>query len=121
MAEKEKPTPAPKSEKSETVETTVREIRRATRKKYSAEEKIRIVLEGLRGETGVRELCRRDTADTLSVNPRAAAPMTATTTCFHFIRSSRAVCAESISDLMCSKAVSPASHKNDTRPVLPAR
>ena len=32
------------------VETTVREIRRKTRKKYSAEEKIRIVLEGLRGE-----------------------------------------------------------------------
>jgi len=32
------------------VETTVREIRRKTRKKYSAEEKIHIVLEGLRGE-----------------------------------------------------------------------
>ncbi len=60
MAEKEKPTAAPKPEKPETVETTVREIRRATRKKYSAEEKIRIVLEGLRGETGVRELCRRE-------------------------------------------------------------
>ena len=60
MAEKEKATAAPKPEKPETVETTVREIRRATRKKYSAEEKIRIVLEGLRGETGVRELCRRE-------------------------------------------------------------
>lgn len=60
MAEKEKVTAAPKPEKPETVETTVREIRRATRKKYSAEEKIRIVLEGLRGETGVRELCRRE-------------------------------------------------------------
>ena len=60
MAEKENPTVTPKPEKPETVETTVREIRRATRKKYSAEEKIRIVLEGLRGETGVRELCRRE-------------------------------------------------------------
>jgi len=40
------------------VETTVREIRRKTRKKYSAEEKIRIVLEGLRGENGIAELCR---------------------------------------------------------------
>ena len=36
----------------------VREIRRATRRKFSAEEKIRIVLEGLRGEIPVTELCR---------------------------------------------------------------
>jgi transposase len=42
------------------VETTVREIRRKTRKKYSAEEKIRIVLEGLRGESTITELCRRE-------------------------------------------------------------
>ena len=42
------------------VETTVREIRRKTRKKYSAEEKIRIVLEGLRGESTIAELCRRE-------------------------------------------------------------
>jgi len=35
--------------KKKNVESTVREIRRKTRKKYSAEEKIRIVLEGLRG------------------------------------------------------------------------
>ena len=41
------------------VETTVREIRRKTRKKYSAEEKIRIVLEGLRGDESIAELCRR--------------------------------------------------------------
>ena len=38
----------------------VRQIRRVTRKKYSAEEKVRIVLEGLRGETKIRELCRRE-------------------------------------------------------------
>jgi transposase len=37
----------------------VRDIRRATRKHYSAEEKIRIVLNGLRGEASIAELCRR--------------------------------------------------------------
>lgn len=41
-------------------EATVREIRRKTRRKYSSEEKIRIVLEGLRGEDSVAELCRRE-------------------------------------------------------------
>jgi transposase len=38
----------------------VREIRRATRRKFSAEEKIRIVVEGLRGEISVSALCRRE-------------------------------------------------------------
>jgi transposase len=38
----------------------VKAIRRATRKQYSAEEKIRIVLEGLRGEDSIAELCRRE-------------------------------------------------------------
>jgi transposase len=41
-------------------EATLRDIKRKTRKKYSAEEKIRIVLEGLRGEVSVAELCRRE-------------------------------------------------------------
>ena len=41
-------------------EQTVRDIRRATRRQYSAEEKIRIVLDGLRGEDSVAELCRRE-------------------------------------------------------------
>ena len=41
-------------------ERFVRDIRRATRKQYSAEEKIRIVLDGLRGETSIAELCRRE-------------------------------------------------------------
>ena len=41
-------------------ERVVKDIRRATRKQYSAEEKIRIVLEGLRGEDSIAELCRRD-------------------------------------------------------------
>ena len=38
----------------------VKKIRRATRRKFSAEEKIRIVIEGLRGEISVGELCRRE-------------------------------------------------------------
>jgi transposase len=46
--------------KKQDVETTVREIRRKTRKKYSAEEKIRILLEGLRGENTIAELRRRE-------------------------------------------------------------
>jgi len=38
----------------------VKDIRRRTRKKYSSEEKIRIVLEGMRGEESIAELCRRE-------------------------------------------------------------
>src|SRR5438105_14747452 len=41
-------------------EEIVKGIRRATRKRYSAEEKIRIVLDGLRGEHSIAELCRRE-------------------------------------------------------------
>ena len=41
-------------------ESVVREIRRRTRKKYTAEEKIRIVLEGLRGEESIATVCRRE-------------------------------------------------------------
>ena len=41
-------------------EKTVRDIRRATRRKFSSEEKIRVVLEGLRGEDSIAELCRRE-------------------------------------------------------------
>ena len=40
-------------------EQVVRDIRRRTRRRFSAEEKIRIVLEGLRGEESIAELCRR--------------------------------------------------------------
>ncbi len=42
------------------VEAPVREIRRKSRKKYSAEEKVRIVLEGVRGEVTIAELCRKE-------------------------------------------------------------
>ena len=41
-------------------EQVVREIQRRTRRRFSAEEKVRIVLEGLRGEQSVAELCRRE-------------------------------------------------------------
>src|ERR1700683_1414253 len=44
----------------EPAEKVVQEIRRAARKHYSAEDKIRIVLEGLRGEDSIAELCRRE-------------------------------------------------------------
>ncbi len=42
------------------VEKTVREIKRRTRRRFSPEEKIRIVLQGLRGEDSIAELCRRE-------------------------------------------------------------
>ncbi len=41
-------------------EHTIRDIRRRTRKRYSSEEKIRIVLAGLRGEDSIAELCRQE-------------------------------------------------------------
>jgi transposase len=53
MRQKSDPTPV-------VAEKLVRDIRRATRKQYSAEEKIRIVLDGLRGESSIAELCRRE-------------------------------------------------------------
>jgi transposase len=43
----------------ESADKLVRDIRRATRRKFSSEEKIRIVLEGLRGEETIAELCRK--------------------------------------------------------------
>ena len=47
-------------------EKVVKDIRRATRKQYSAEEKIRIVLDGLTGEESIAELCRRECIQTPS-------------------------------------------------------
>jgi transposase len=45
---------------SEAAEKTVRDIRRATRRQYSAEDKVRIVIAGLRGEDSIAELCRTE-------------------------------------------------------------
>ncbi len=44
----------------ESAEKIVKDIRRRTRKRFSAEEKIRIVLEGRRGEESIATLCRRE-------------------------------------------------------------
>ena len=48
------------TKRKQSTEEAVREIRRRTRRKFAPEEKIRIVLEGLRGEQSVSELCRRE-------------------------------------------------------------
>ena len=48
------------AKKKQSSEATVREIRRRARRRFSAEEKIRIVLEGLRGEDSIAALCRRE-------------------------------------------------------------
>ena len=53
MSQKSGPGKAP-------AEDAVKDIRRATRRHFSAEDKIRIVLEGLRGEDSISELCRRE-------------------------------------------------------------
>jgi|TARA_B100001079_G_C16124130_1_gene388357 transposase len=50
--------------KKQSVKSKVREIKRRTRKKYSSEEKIRIVLEGLRGEESISEICRKEGINT---------------------------------------------------------
>ena len=47
-------------EKKASAEKAVRDIRRKTRRRFSAEEKIRIVIEGLRGEESIASLCRRE-------------------------------------------------------------
>ena len=48
------------AKKKQSSEAAVREIRRRARRRFSAEEKIRIVLEGLRGEDSIAALCRRE-------------------------------------------------------------
>ncbi len=45
---------------SNSPESVVKEIKRVTRRKFSTEEKIRIILEGLKGEASIAELCRRE-------------------------------------------------------------
>jgi transposase len=49
-----------RSEGGRSPEAVVREIRRKPRRKFSPEEKIRIVLEGLKGEESISEICRRE-------------------------------------------------------------
>ncbi len=49
-----------RSKSKQPAEQVVKDIRRRTRRQFSAEEKIRIVLEGLRGDDSIAELCRRE-------------------------------------------------------------
>jgi transposase len=51
---------SPAERHSEEAEQVVRDIRRAVRRQYSAEEKVRIVIAGLRGEESIAELCRKE-------------------------------------------------------------
>ena len=50
----------PPERRQDAADRTVKDIRRKTRKRYSSEEKIRIVLAGLRGEDSIAELCRQE-------------------------------------------------------------
>lgn len=50
--------------KKQSIESKVKEIKRVTRRTYSSEEKIRIVLEGLRGEESISEICRKEGINT---------------------------------------------------------
>ena len=52
--------PEAAEERTEQTRSFVRRVRSATRRKYTSEEKIRIVLEGLRGEESISALCRRE-------------------------------------------------------------
>jgi transposase len=49
-----------KKDSREAVEKTVRDIKRRTRRHFGAEDKIRIVLQGLRGEESIAEICRKE-------------------------------------------------------------
>jgi transposase len=49
-----------KPKTSQSPESVVREIKRKTRRKFNSEEKIRIVLEGLKGEDSIAAICRRE-------------------------------------------------------------
>ena len=64
---KQKPTGRPSSS-----EQIIRDIKRKTRKQYGAEEKIRIVLDGLRGEESIAELCRREDQEWASSSTSSA-------------------------------------------------
>ena len=46
--------------KGDSAEKAIKDIRRKTRRRFSAEEKIRIVMEGMRGEESISTLCRRE-------------------------------------------------------------
>ena len=55
---------------TQTAESIVKEIKRKTRRKFSSEEKIRIIIEGLRGEDSIAAICRRE-----GINPKFVLPL----------------------------------------------
>ena len=69
-------------------EAIVRDIKRKTRKRYNAEEKIRIVLDGLRGEDSIAAICRRE-----GINPNCFTTTGAKT----FLRQGKSGCRETCS------------------------
>jgi len=60
MTEQKSPVELAAEASSEDTRSFVRRVKRATRRKYTPEEKVRIVLEGFRGEIGISALCRRE-------------------------------------------------------------
>jgi transposase len=60
MTEQKSPAELVAEVSSEDTRSFVRRVKRATRRKYTPEEKVRIVLEGFRGEIGITALCRRE-------------------------------------------------------------
>lgn len=60
MIEQRSPAELAAEASSEDTRSFVRRVKRATRRKYTPEEKVRIVLEGFRGEIGISALCRRE-------------------------------------------------------------
>jgi len=60
MSQERSPAEVQAEAKTEQTRQFVRQVRRVTRRKFSPEEKVRIVLEGFRGEVRVSELCRRE-------------------------------------------------------------
>lgn len=60
MTEQKSPAELVAKASSEDTRSFVRRVKRATRRKYTPEEKVRIVLEGFRGEIGISALCRRE-------------------------------------------------------------
>ena len=60
MRQNRRTAPANSGPEKAPAEQVVKDIRRATRRQFSAEENIRIVLEGVRGEESIAALCRRE-------------------------------------------------------------
>ena len=69
MIEQRSPAELAAEASSEDTRSFVRRVKRATRRKYTPEEKVRVVLEGFRGEIGISALCRGDDIHPQSITP----------------------------------------------------